>query len=389
MRELLLDLTPLAATSSLRGIGRYVRGLIQGFSELAAANLLDFRLSGLAADASLSTLTRVTDLAKSAARPPEPLIQAADFRRNLLVSLQSPHFFGSNGSALHLTDPKGFPIFRAQEYTLTCHDLISLSCPELYLPKIPGWPALVGAIERTRYLRARRVLAVSAATKRDLVQRLGVDAKLIDVVWHGVDHERFHPRPEPGERERVAAALGHEEPYVLYLGAGDARKDLDTLLSAYAASRVRREARLVIAGRLHPARLRELAALAADLDLGARVTFTGYIPEALIPALYRTCRVHVFPSLYEGFGLPVLEALASGAPTITSPGSSLDEVAGDAAELAPFRDRPALAAALERLFFDEARRSELRERGLIRARGFTWRRSAEQTLAFWRRAYAS
>ncbi len=387
MIDLVLDLSPLSATSALRGIGRYVRGLIQGLEQLAPELKSDFRISGLAANRSLSRLSAVTDLRAAGEQPPARPAAAADLRRNLLMSVASPRFFGEE-RALHLTDPKGIPLFRAQRYTLTCHDLISLTCADLYLPKLPGWPKLVTAIERARYLRAQRILAVSGATKRDLVHLLGVDPDRIDVVWHGVDHARFKPEPDSDDAARVLRAIGHRDPYVLYLGAGDARKDLDTLLKAYAASRVRGEARLVIAGRLHPARLQRLFALARELGVSARVTFAGYIDEPLIPALYRGSRVHVFPSRYEGFGLPVLEALACGAPTITSPGSSLDEVAGDAAELVPCGDVAALGTSLERLFFDEARRQELRVRGLARAEHFTWSRAAQETLTFWRRAFA-
>jgi glycosyltransferase involved in cell wall biosynthesis len=116
------------------------------------------------------------------------------------------------------------------------------------------------------------------------------------------------------------------------------------------------------------------------------LTLTGYVPEEQVPALYRSARLHVFVSRYEGFGLPVLEALACGAPTVTSPGSSLDEVAGDAALIVPVAEPDALRSALETLFYDEDTRSELRRRGLERAQRFTWRACAESTLEFWRKA---
>jgi glycosyltransferase involved in cell wall biosynthesis len=109
-----------------------------------------------------------------------------------------------------------------------------------------------------------------------------------------------------------------------------------------------------------------------------------YVDENLVPALYRNSLLHVFPSRYEGFGLPVLEALACGAPTITSPGSSLDEVAGDAARVVPCANVEALREAIDHLVFDDGAREELRERGFSRARDFTWRRCASKTLRFWR-----
>jgi glycosyltransferase involved in cell wall biosynthesis len=117
-----------------------------------------------------------------------------------------------------------------------------------------------------------------------------------------------------------------------------------------------------------------------------RVQLTGYVDEAIVPALYRNAAVHVFPSRYEGFGFPIVEALAAGCPTITSPDSSLDEVAGDAAEIVPCGEPEALTASLETLFFDSARRETLREKGLARAATFTWKACAQQTLEFWQRA---
>lgn len=386
---LVLDLTPLSATSSLRGIGRYVRGLVQGLYELDPEQRSDFRFEGLCADRQLVRLSRVEDLRAVCAAAPPRLVRSADARRNALVSLASPRFFGAPTRFLHLTDPKGMPLGRRGDYSLTCHDLISLALPELYLPHLPGWPALVQRLERARYGRARRILAVSHATKRDLSRFLGIADDRIDVVWHGVDHQRFAPEPRhDDELARVHAAIGSGEPYVLYMGAGDARKDLDTLLVAFAEAGLARVARLVIAGRLPPTRQQGLKQRALSLGIADRVALLGYVDEELVPALYRQSRVHVFPSLYEGFGLPVLEALAAGAPTITSPGSALDEVAGDAAEIVACRDVPALSGALKGLFFDDAARTRLRERGFTRARQFTWRACAEATLQFWRRAFA-
>ena len=133
-------------------------------------------------------------------------------------------------------------------------------------------------------------------------------------------------------------------------------------------------------------RRRLLAALTKSHGLERRVVFTGYVDDSLAPAIYRQSRLHVYPSRYEGFGLPVLEAIACGSPTITSTGSSLDEVSGDAAIAVPCGDVDTLQSAMDRLFFDDAERSKLRARAIARAHEFTWRRCAEATLAFWRRS---
>jgi glycosyltransferase involved in cell wall biosynthesis len=161
------------------------------------------------------------------------------------------------------------------------------------------------------------------------------------------------------------------------------RKDLDTLLIAYSKSKLRGQVPLVIAGELRE-RKPALARLGAELGLGDDLKLLGYVDEELLPALYRTALVHVFPSRYEGFGLPVLEAMASGAPTITSPGSSLDEVAGDAAWIVPCGQVDDMLHALERLAEDAGARADLRQKGLVRAASFTWEATARGTREFWR-----
>lgn len=383
MRPILLDLTPLATLSAMRGIGRYVRGLVQGLSELPAD--AGPRVRGLVSDRRFTELSVVDDLLGYCQEPVERPLAVADHRRAAALTFDLPALLASERAVAHLCEPKGIPWSRAWPYAVTCHDLIPLVLHEEYLPRIPRYERLFAALQRFRYSRPAAILAVSHATRRDLCEYLGVDEGRVDVVWHGVDHERFHPTPEAGEREVVEGLIGSKSEYVLYLGAGDGRKDLLTLIAAYAASNLRGQLPLVLAGHLHAPRVRELRQACKRLGVEEDVRLLGYVAESAVPALYRAAAVHVFPSRYEGFGLPVLEALACGAPTITSPGSSLDEVAGDAAEIVPCRDVEAMRHALELVVRDTAHRTLLRERGLARARTFTWRETARRTLAFWQR----
>jgi len=385
-RAVLLDLTPLVTPSTLRGIGRYVRGLAEGLAELGEQS--DVQVRGLVADPNVSRLELVDDVHAYTRAPAIMPRKKSLERRNRLIRFAAPRLARECDGLLHFTDPIGFPWSGKSGHCLTCHDLIPIILRE-YSSRFPGvLPAKV-AFERLRYRRARRILAVSHATKRDLCERLQVEPSLIDVVWHGVDHRVFHPRAEAGELERVQALLGGRQPYVLYIGAGDARKDLDTLLRAFAQSRLRSEATLAIAGQLGWRRVAALNARAAELGITDKLKLLGYVDESLVAPLYRHAAVHVFASRYEGFGFPVVEALAAGCPTITSPDSSLDEVAGDAALIVPCAQPEALAPALETLFFDTEKRRELRERGLTWAGTFTWKACAEQTIAFWRRALSA
>jgi glycosyltransferase involved in cell wall biosynthesis len=238
-----------------------------------------------------------------------------------------------------------------------------------------------------RYKSAQRIIAISQATKRDLIERLGFDPNRIDVAYLGVDHQRFKPEPSAGEAARIHSWLESDAPYIVYFGAGDPRKDLDTLVQAHAHV-AQKGVRLVFAGQLNPDPKQGLERLAVRLGTRDAVHFAGFVAEDLVPGLYRQAAVHVFPSRYEGFGLPVLEALACGTPTITSPGSSLDEVAGDAAEIVPCGEPEVLGAALERVLSDSDLQGKMRQRGLLRAREFTWQNCAQKTLDFWKRTLA-
>jgi len=387
MRGVLLDLTPLVTLSTLRGIGRYARGLVQGLAEVGDDPELPVR--AFSADHDLRRLFMVDDPVEYCARPAQKPRTDADGRRSFRLWWSGARLARTHGGLLHLTDPKGLPRTPRQQLSLTCHDLIPLVMHEEYLPPIPGWDRLFAALQRVRYERAQRVIAVSHATKRDLCERLGIPEERVDVVWHGVDHAIFQPVAAPGERARLAPLGADDRPFVLYVGAGDARKDLDTLVQAFARSRLRGEARLLIVGRLAPTRQATLVKLCRALQVEEDVRLVGYVEEELVPLLYRQAAIHVFASRYEGFGLPVLEALAAGVPTITSPGSSLDEVAGDAAIIVPCGEREALSAALEEVFFSPEKQADLRARGLARAAQFTWRRCAAQTRDSWRRALSA
>ena len=263
---------------------------------------------------------------------------------------------------LHVTEPVATPVDTRTPRILTCYDLIPLVLADLYLSKMPGTRTFWRLRERRRLGVARRIVAISETTKRDVAKYLDIDPAIIDVTHLGVDHARFRPNAAPGEDEAVRA-LGIAGPFLLYAGAGDARKDLPRLVRAFARSKRSADVELVFVGSLSKARSAELAGIAEELGVGARVRLLGFVDDAVLPALYRACVANVFPSLYEGFGFPPLEALACGAPTVAAGGSWLSEVAGDVGVFFPSADTDGLApkrSAASSTTASSARRSRTR-----------------------------
>jgi glycosyltransferase involved in cell wall biosynthesis len=263
---------------------------------------------------------------------------------------------------------------------VTVHDLLYRVAPEAHLGvNALGMRVLVPLAVR----RADRVIAVSRHTRDDLVRLLGVPSERVDVVPSGVGTTaRVQPAGEDELRRRHG--LG-ERPIALSVSAMRPHKNLERLLEALARIPADRRPVLVVPGYPtgYEAKLRERA---GALGVAEDVRLLGWTDGAELEGLYRAARCFVFPSLYEGFGLPVLEAMARGVPVACADRSSLPEVAGDAALLFDPEDVGAIADALEALLTDDALAQRLREAGRRQAERFSWRRAAEGTLASYRRA---
>jgi len=243
------------------------------------------------------------------------------------------------------------------------HDLQHVNHPEYFRWfDLPFWKLLLWSSAH----RARRLIAVSEATRADLVRVYGVPAERIDVVLHGVEPEFF------------ALDRSRTEPYVLCVSTLHPHKNLDRLIRAYA--RRKREWRLTIAG-MRGFFAEDLDRLIAELGVGDSVRLTGWIPRQELLQLYARAQAFVYPSTFEGFGMPVLEAMAAGIPVACSDIAPLREVGGDAALFFDPLSEDAIASALDRITTDADLRARLTDAGPERARGFTWERAARETLA--------
>lgn len=280
----------------------------------------------------------------------------------------------------------GVDLFHAPHYTLpflapcpavvTIHDCIHLTFPQY----LPGRLAHLYARLALRLAarRARRILTVSDASRRDILRFLRPRPERVVVVPNAID-EQFWTPPPPEEVARVAARYQLTEPFVLYAGNIKPHKNLERLIAAFALLRrwgFERLKLLIIGDEI--SKYPELRRAVHRHQLHPWVRFLGFVSNDTLAVLYRLADLFVFPSLYEGFGLPPLEAMASGTPVVTSNVSSLPEVVGDAAVLVDPYNPEAIADGMRRVLADPDLRAELRQRGLARARAFSWDRSVER-----------
>jgi len=284
------------------------------------------------------------------------------------------------------------PLVPSVPTVVTIHDLIPLLLREYRGgPLVRLYTALVSATARGSAL----VLTDSEASRRDIIARLGLPTERVRVVYLAADR-RYTPAPAPDSltREKPGFAAGFAERfqkrYVLYLGSFDVRKNVATVLGTYrwAGPAIGEQCPLVIAGRL-PERDTPFAPdprrLAREQGVDERfVRFIGVVDEADKPALYRDAVAFIFPSRYEGFGLPPLEALACGTPVVGSDAASIPEIVGSAGVLLPPDDAEGMADALIRLATDGGFRAELSRRALAQAARFSWEHTARETLAAYR-----
>jgi glycosyltransferase involved in cell wall biosynthesis len=283
-------------------------------------------------------------------------------RRHRLDVLHSPHYT--------------MPLRHSARSVVTFPDLTFLLYPELHQPlKRVFFPAMM----RWSARHARRIIAISESTKRDLVQTLGVPGDRISTVLLAADTE--YRRAPPSQVAEVCARYGlRAGEYLLYVGVLEPRKCIGQLVEAF--SRIAPAADwldLVIAGK-RGWMYDQIFSQVTALGLETRVRFPGYVPQSDLPKLYSGARAFVYPSRYEGFGLPVLEAMSCGTPVVTSSVSSMPEVAGDGALLVDPDDIPGLAEVLARVVHDASLRQDLSRRGQVQAASFSWERCARDTL---------
>lgn len=366
-----LDVT--AAVSQGAGIGRYTRELVRALAELDAHN--QYRLF-YASRTRPHALPPLGPNFRVRALPVHDIWLARLWHR---AQLPLPvEMFTGRVDIFHSPDFTLPPTLPGTKTLLTVHDLSFVRDPA---SAAPGLLKYLNTVVPRSVKRAHHILADSFATKNDLQEIYAVPPEKITVLYSGVE-ARFRRMSETEQQAvRAKYQLG-EAPLILAVGTLQPRKNYVRVIQAFAelCNQLKTESyTLVIAGG-QGWLFDSIFAEVERLGLRGRVLFPGFIADEDLPALYSAARVLAYPSLYEGFGLPVLEAMACGTPVLTSTVSSLPEVAGEAALCVPPTDVPALAEALHQLLTDEALRADLSAKGLARAQTFTWGRAAQELL---------
>lgn len=374
-----IDYTPAIAQSA--GIGRYVRSLVDALARLESGD--EYLL--LSADA--PTEARLFP-SGPALRP--RIIQLAGWpigNRRLTIlwhRLRLPlpvEIFTGQADVFHGTDFALPPALGAPR-VVTIHDLAFLSHPQYATPSLARYLA---AVVPRSLQRADAIIAISETTAADIVTRYGLARDRITVISPGVDGS-FKPVTDRQALATIDAHYRLEHPLALAIGTVEPRKRYDHLIAAFAQARRRPGGprMLAIAGRR--GWLYESVYQAVEEHRVAdAVRFLDYVPENDLSALYSTADVLAMPSAYEGFGIPVIEAMACGVPVVCSDGGALPEAAGDDALIVPVDDIASLADALVAVTSEPSRQEAMRARGLARAAQFTWGRVAQQHLEVYHR----
>jgi len=354
------------------GIGTYIRNLVHELAALDPAS--EYVL-----------LTRPADVADAAAAGANVRAVAEPARpysvgEQLRVPLAARRLHADLFHAPHYV----LPPFVPGPTVVTIHDCIHLRFPQ-YLPSRAAW-VYAHTMIRLAARKATRILTVSDASRRDILHYTGVRPEKVVVVYNGLD-ARFATPPDDAALDRVRQRFDLSHPFVLYVGNIKPHKNLERLIEAFALARAGGpdDLRLVVIGD-EISKYPGLRQMVHRHRLDKHVRFFGFQPAPTLVAFYRLARAFVFPSLYEGFGLPPLEAMANLTPVVTSNLSSLPEVVGDAAVLVDPYDSASIADGIRRVVVDEALRARLIARGRVRVQEFSWRRAAARTLEVYREA---
>lgn len=365
-----VDATPLDTGHKFRGIGRYVSGLLGGLAEINPDyNLLALRIARGNRSAPISSF--------------EPLLihRPAWPRRFqwMLNNLLLPGIISRSGVALyHATDNRSIPVSSSYLTVATIYDAIPLQIPEIYRVQNPWDEKKCFDIVLKQVQEIPYVITISNSTKTDLVRFAGIVPERIAVTYLAHNPLVFRPHVDTSA---VRAEYHLPQKYFLYVGVRDTRKNITGIIEGYRRIRSQVQEKFVIVGNWEHGDRVALQTALSKLGLEDNVMLLGYVSDEALACIYSSATGMIFISQYEGFGLPLLEAMACGCPVLASNNSSIPEVVGEAGLLVDPQDVEGLARYMGELSGNNSLGESLRQKGLAQASKFSWRRCAQETLS--------
>lgn len=371
--KILLDAT--GVTRKKAGVGVYVQGLLRALLENGGCEVVllaqdddpDFSLERQPGVKLLRVPARWTRSVPLRMIMQQVIVPFLAMRHRIDV-LHSPHYF--------------FPLLRipGTASVVTVHDMTSFLLPDVHTA---GKSSMMRFFIRRARKRADGIIFISHSAENDFNNLLGAPRALSTVIHHGKGEWGQTALAQEAET-RLRRRYNLPAQFILYIGTIEPRKNLERLVDAFATVAAKHpDVHLVIAGMMGW-KQEHLSAHVHQSGVEQKIQFVGFVDEADKPELLKSCVLFVYPSLYEGFGLPVLEALATGVPTVTSRVSAIPEIAGDAAILVDPLDTAALSTALDEVLQSPELQRSLRHKGPLQAANFTWSRTGDKTLAFFR-----
>ena len=359
------------------GIGRYTRELVRALLTLESDN--QYTLFSARPPDSLPVSDPLPDSPEINYRPAflsERWLYRLWYRLRLPLPVQ---LFSGPLTLFHSPDFVLPPVSGGIPTLLTVHDLSFIHFPETFPPVLVKY---LNHVVPWSVSRASHILADSISTKNDLIDHWAVPERKITVLYSGVS-EAYHPVKDLAVLHSVRQTYGlQDNPYVLSVGTIQPRKNYQMLIRAFAPIARQHPFDLAIAGGKGWLE-EEMKAEAARQGIADRVRFLGFVDDEHLPALYSAASLFVFPSLYEGFGLPVLEAMACGVPAIISNSSSLPEVGGEAALQLPPQSPDAWSSGMDSVLSDRNLAAEMIEAGFLQVQQFSWQKAARQLLGIY------
>lgn len=368
----------LLADGSMRGWNRYAVNLVRGLAETGDAEIL------LLTDQPVATEHR-------------NVFESCEGRRLIREIASGPMFYPlwqekwqfetclrEGVHVLHTPYHYGLPMRSPCPTVATLHDAIDVLTPRPLREKL-GLKGLLSAfyLRQTRK-KADRIITVSQSSASDLVRKLGISSGKIEIIPEAAD-ETFHRPIEPGITDEILNSYAIDKmPYVFYVGGFESRKNLPMVFDALARCRHADALHVVFGGKIGP-EADAITAHARTLGLESRLHWLGRVPDEALPSLYSGAVALIYPSLWEGFGLQAVEAMAVGCPVLASNATSLPEVVGEGGMLFDPHNPAELAGLLDRLMFDPAWREELQRRSKTRGGEFSWKKTAMMTLQLYRK----